>query len=82
MELTKYDNIIVADPLVAVAFCPKCGNTQANPEFEVYYAGEIKFMNRNDVCFCGSGKKVKHCHRDINEKSLLAKMLALYAGQR
>ncbi|MGF7105696.1 Fe-S-cluster containining protein [Lachnospiraceae bacterium PH1-22] len=31
-------------------------------------------MNRNDLCFCGSGKKYKKCHMPIKEKSKLAKM--------
>lgn len=31
-------------------------------------------MERNDRCFCGSGKKYKKCHYGINEKSKLADM--------
>ena len=34
-------------------------------------------MGRNDLCFCGSGKKVKKCH-DFNEKSQAADCLKLY----
>lgn len=28
--------------------------------------------SRNDLCFCGSGKKYKKCHSDINPNSLIA----------
>ncbi len=35
-------------------------------------------MGRNDLCFCGSGKKQKKCHPDIHEHSLAAKCLNLY----
>lgn len=35
-------------------------------------------MGRNDVCFCGSGKKTKKCHPDINEDSIVAGLLSLY----
>lgn len=28
--------------------------------------------SRNDLCFCGSGKKYKRCHNDINPNSLIA----------
>lgn len=35
-------------------------------------------MGRNDLCFCGSGKKQKKCHPDIHEQSLAAKCLSLY----
>ncbi|MCD8138097.1 MAG: SEC-C domain-containing protein [Parabacteroides gordonii] len=31
-------------------------------------------MERNDKCFCGSGKKYKKCHYRINSESRLAKM--------
>ena len=37
----------------------------------------MTLMSRNELCFCGSNKKNKHCHPDINEKSLVAKLLAL-----
>lgn len=32
-------------------------------------ASETKFQlpGRNDACFCGSGKKYKHCHGDVRE---------------
>lgn len=32
-------------------------------------------MERNEQCFCGSGKKHKHCHHMIREDSLLAHAL-------
>ncbi len=32
-------------------------------------------MGRNDICFCGSNKKSKKCHPDINENSLAAKII-------
>jgi len=35
-------------------------------------------MGRNDLCFCGSGKKIKKCHPDINEQSIAARLLRLY----
>lgn len=35
-------------------------------------------MGRNDLCFCGSGKKQKKCHPNINEKSVAAKTFKLY----
>lgn len=35
-------------------------------------------MGRNDVCFCGSGKKKKKCHRDIEAGSAFANMVDLY----
>ena len=28
-------------------------------------------MERNDLCWCGSGKKYKKCHMPIEEKMLL-----------
>lgn len=36
-------------------------------------------MGRNDLCFCGSGKKQKKCHPNINEDSVAAKAIRLYA---
>lgn len=30
----------------------------------------IKVIGRNDPCFCGSGKKYKFCHQEIDEKML------------
>ncbi len=35
-------------------------------------------MGRNDLCFCGSGKKLKKCHLEIDEKSMIANLLKLY----
>ena len=35
-------------------------------------------MGRNDLCFCGSGKKQKKCHPNINEDSVAAKTIKLY----
>ena len=35
-------------------------------------------MGRNDLCFCGSGKKQKKCHPNINEDSVAAKIIKLY----
>jgi Fe-S-cluster containining protein len=35
-------------------------------------------MGRNDLCFCGSQKKYKHCHPSINEKSIIARLYKLY----
>lgn len=35
-------------------------------------------MGRNDLCFCGSGKKQKRCHPDIKETSVAAKVIKLY----
>lgn len=38
----------------------------------------MTLMGRNELCFCGSGKKYKLCHPEINERSLVAKLLTLY----
>jgi Fe-S-cluster containining protein len=35
-------------------------------------------MGRNDLCFCGSGKKRKKCHPDILETSYAAEVLQSY----
>lgn len=35
-------------------------------------------MSRNDKCFCGSGLKIKKCHKNLNERSIIARMLSLY----
>lgn len=35
-------------------------------------------MNRNSLCFCGSGKKQKLCHDDIEPNSLFAELILLY----
>lgn len=32
-------------------------------------------MRRNDLCFCGSGKKIKKCHDNMNSDSLVAQLL-------
>lgn len=34
-------------------------------------------MGRNDICFCGSGKKTKYCH-DFNEHSQAGSLVKLY----
>lgn len=36
-------------------------------------------MGRNDLCFCGSGKKTKKCHGEINPNSLVANCLMAYS---
>lgn len=28
----------------------------------------MKKLGRNDACWCGSGKKYKHCHEAFDEK--------------
>ncbi len=59
------------------------------PELELRFEGRFvtipsenhkdgKSMSRNDLCFCGSGKKQKKCHRDIHEKSIVAELLRGY----
>ncbi|MCL2574298.1 MAG: SEC-C metal-binding domain-containing protein [Defluviitaleaceae bacterium] len=73
MNFIKLDNIVLIDLFADITHLGR------NIEFEIYCVGEMRFMGRNDRCFCGSGKKVKHCHSDINEKSLVAKMLELYS---
>ena len=35
-------------------------------------------MKCNDLCFCGSGKKHKKCHFDINPSSKLADIYRAY----
>lgn len=32
-------------------------------------------MGRNAVCFCGSGKKQKKCHKDVAENSVIATII-------
>jgi Fe-S-cluster containining protein len=36
-------------------------------------------MPRNAPCFCGSGKKKKHCHPDVHDDSIAANLLAVFA---
>lgn len=35
-------------------------------------------LGRNDKCFCGSGKKAKFCHIDIDTESRFAELVKLY----
>lgn len=35
-------------------------------------------MDRNKPCFCGSGRKQKHCHPELEPNSILGSMLKLY----
>lgn len=35
-------------------------------------------VGRNDACFCGSGKKYKKCHPDINDQSMVANVYKYY----
>lgn len=42
-------------------------------EFEV-----TDIMGRNDLCFCGSEKKVKYCHPEVYKKSIMAQLLTAY----
>jgi len=48
-------------------------------EVKITLLWEGELMPRNDLCFCKSGKKVKHCHPNINEESVIAHLLASYA---
>lgn len=41
---------------------------------------EGRSMGRNDLCFCGSGKKYKRCHSTIRENSKLANMYRAYSS--
>lgn len=34
-------------------------------------------MNRNDLCFCGSGKKYKKCHIGIHSESIMARLIRI-----
>ena len=34
-------------------------------------------MERNELCWCGSGKKYKRCHMPIEEKMLIAENLLI-----
>ena len=36
-------------------------------------------VGRNEKCFCGSGKKTKHCHVDMHPESRLANLVRLYS---
>lgn len=47
-------------------------------EFEIIELGQVGIMSRNSPCFCGSSKKIKHCHSDINENSIIAELLRVY----
>jgi len=46
--------------------------------YQIQYTGVVNFMGKNDLCFCGSGKKVGLCHPHVNEASLVASLLKLY----
>lgn len=35
-------------------------------------------MGRNDLCFCGSGKKHKRCHDNIKSESIIARLYRFY----
>jgi hypothetical protein len=39
----------------------------------------IPKLGRNDICWCGSGKKYKHCHLDADEKKRSKRMAATCA---
>lgn len=39
---------------------------------------EVPDMAANSPCFCGSGKKQKHCHPDIHPNSLAAQLLRVF----
>lgn len=39
---------------------------------EIIKIGSVLMNTRNTLCFCGSGKKQKKCHPDINPDSLIA----------
>ena len=36
--------------------------------YERYMKGSISLMNRNDLCWCGSGRKYKRCHLAYDER--------------
>lgn len=40
----------------------------------------VKKMTRNDLCWCGSGKKYKKCHMDFDER-LNAMKFNIFKGQ-
>jgi len=42
--------------------------------------GVVRFMMRNDQCWCGSGKKYKKCHADFDER-LSEMKFDIYKGQ-
>jgi hypothetical protein len=35
-------------------------------------------IGRNEICFCGNGKKTKHCHVEMHPESRLANLVRLY----
>jgi len=39
----------------------------------------IPKLGRNDICWCGSGKKYKHCHLETDEKKRSKRMAATCA---
>jgi len=55
------------------------GDNEGRLKFHISYIGEVILMSRNEPCFCGSGRKTKHCHPSVNEESLVSKILELYA---
>ena len=69
MTIGKNETLILADPTVA---------DESNVSMELTLLGEVDIMGRNDKCFCGSDKKLKHCHPNINEQSIVAKLLHSY----
>jgi len=44
----------------------------------ITFLGEMRFMDKREPCFCGSGKTGEHCHSNINERSLVARVLSIY----
>ncbi|WP_080967252.1 SEC-C metal-binding domain-containing protein [Bacillus atrophaeus] len=37
-----------------------------------------KKLSRNDLCFCGSGKKCKKCHSDVHPDSRAANLIDMH----
>ena len=55
------------------------GNNFVPIWFRIQYLGAVKLMDNRNACFCGSGKETGRCHPNVNENSLVAKLLSLYA---
>ena len=50
--------------------CALLGRNRAPSEIVQLYAAEDARRGRNDPCTCGSGRKWKHCHGDVERVSL------------
>lgn len=55
--------------------------TRAITEYNVSYNQKLlqaQPISKNAPCYCGSGKKIKHCHENLHPRSKTAYLLLLY----